>query len=294
MSQLMAEKSLEINDGDPGTYNNMGVTFLIQGDESAAIEKFKTAVKLESTNYPANMNLGYVALNSGDYPLAQQSFAAALSTQPGSLDAKLGLAVAARGLGEFKQAGDLYDEVIATDPTFEAAYFNASTLNERYTKDFAKALKYLQMYVDSKAGALSPTHDVFARIERVNQAKTAEEARIEAEKANKREEEERQKRNEELLKGLATRIAEYKAKLEASASCIDPAFKEEVGMVFEQATMVVDSGEASMAADVQTLLDGYTPLIDEQVAGCAGGGAAPATPPAEGAPAEEAPAEPTP
>ena len=49
----------------------MGVTYLIQGDEPAAIEKFKTAIKLDSTNFESNMNLGYVALNSGDYALAK-------------------------------------------------------------------------------------------------------------------------------------------------------------------------------------------------------------------------------
>ena len=129
-------------------------------------------------------------------------------------------------------------------------------------------------------------------MEAVNKAKADEEARVAAEKQRQKEEEERQRRNEELLKGIATRITEYKTKLETNKACIDPAFAEEVGMVFEQAQMVVDGGEASMAADVQTLLDGYTPLIDEQAAACAGGGA-PAPAPADGepAPAEEPPAE---
>mgnify|MGYP003884343961 CR=1 FL=1 len=300
MSQLMAEKSLELNDGDPGTYNNMGVTYLIQGDEPQAIEKFKTAVKLDSENYPANMNLGYVALNSGDYQLADTAFTGALATQPGSIDAKLGKAVALRGLEDHKGSGTLYDDIIEQDPQNEAAYFNAATLHERYTKDFGKALKYLQAFIDAKAGTISPTHDVFARMERVKQAKAEEDARIEAEKQRKREEAEREKRNKELLANLASVITTYQGKMSSNASCIDPMLVEEVGMVLEQAQMVVDAEEVSMAADVQTLLDGYTPLVDEAVDNCAaGGGAAPAEEaPAEGVdgtdgepPTEEAPAE---
>ncbi len=303
MSQLMAEKSLELNDGDPGTYNNMGVTYLIQGDESAAIEKFKTAVKLDSKNYPSNMNLGYVALNSGDYQLADTAFSAALESQPGSVDAKLGKAVALRGLGDHKASGTLYDEIIDQDPQVEAAYFNAATLHERYTKDFGKALKYLQSFIDAKAGTISPTHEVFARMQRVESAKAEEDARIAAEKQRKKEEEERARRNKELLASISGVITEYQGKMSTNANCIDPMLVEEIGMVFEQAQMVVDAEEVSMAADVQTLLDGYTPLVDDAIANCPAGGAAPAPEegaegaegeaPAEGeeAPAEEAPAE---
>ena len=215
----------------------------------------------------------------------------ALSAKPGSLDAKLGLAVAARGNGEYKQAEQLYDEIIDADPQMEAAYFNAATLHEKYTKDFAKALKYLQAYVDSQAGNLSPTHEVFAAMERVKAAKAEEDARIAAEKQRKKEEEERRKRNEELLKSLAETIATYKGKMDTNASCIDPALSEELGLVFEQASMVVEAEEVSMAADVQTLLDGYLPLIDDAIANCAGGGAAPEEG-AEGAEGgDEAPAE---
>lgn len=38
MSQLCAEKARTLKEGDPGLYNNMGVTYLLQGDEISAIE----------------------------------------------------------------------------------------------------------------------------------------------------------------------------------------------------------------------------------------------------------------
>ena len=42
LSQLCAEKALALRDTDPGIYNNMGVTFLIQEDEPAASRSSRT------------------------------------------------------------------------------------------------------------------------------------------------------------------------------------------------------------------------------------------------------------
>jgi len=284
MSQLTAEKALALNDGDPGVYNNMGVTYLLQGDEPAAIEKFKTAVKLDSKNFESNMNLGFTALNSGDYNLAHTSFVAATDTNPGSLDAKLGLAVALRGTKDYKAAGDLYDEIIDADSSNRAAYFNAATLHQNYTKDFAKALKYLQAYVDAHAGQVSPSDEVFALMQLVNEAKAEEDEKKRLEAEKKKAEEERKRRNKELLTEMATIISNTQTKLNANTHCLDAGSVEEVGMVLEQAQMVVDAEEADMAQDIKTLLDAYVPALDDAIAGCEP--AAPEAPPEEAAPAE--------
>lgn len=280
LSQLTAEKALELNEGDPGVYNNMGVTYLIQGDEPAAIEKFKTAIKLQSTNFESNMNLGFVALNSGDYTLAKTCFDAATQSNPASLDAKLGLAVASRGMNDYKAAGDLYDQILAVDPQYDAAYFNAAILHEKYTKDFPRATKYLQSFIDAKAGTIPPTHEVFARMENVKAAQAAEEERkrIEAEKIAA--EKERQKRNEELLANMATVITDARGKLTQHASCLDAGSVEEVTALLDQAQTVVDSKEVDMAADIQSLLDAYLPALNDAIAACGGGAPAPAPAPA--------------
>jgi tetratricopeptide (TPR) repeat protein len=268
MSQLTAKKALELNEGDPGVYNNMGVTYLLQGNESAAIEKFKTAIKLDSTNYESNMNLGFTALNSGDYTLALSSFQAAITTNPSSLDAKLGLAVSTRGIRDFKLAGQLYDEIIDANPQSEAAYYNAATLHEKYTKDFGKAQKYLQAYIDAHAGEISPTHEVFALMERVNQAKAEEDEKKRLEAERKQAEIDRQKRNEQLLKDMSLVITETQAKLARNLKCIDPGSVEEVGMILEQAAMVVEMEEIDMAGDIKQLLDMYVPAVDGAIEGC--------------------------
>lgn len=293
MSQLTAEKALELNDGDPGVYNNMGVTHLLQANEAAAIEKFKTAITLDSQNFEANMNLGYVALNSGDYDLALTCFEAATAANPASNEAKLGLAVARRGVNDYKSAAELYDTIIASDPTNTAAYFNAATLHEFYTKDFAKAAKYLNAFKDAHAGSISPTHEVFARMQRVEQARAAEEERKRQEAERKRLEEERRKRNEQLLTEMATLIADTQGLLDTHGTnpeCLDPMQVEEYTMVLEQAKMVVDAKDVDMAGDIRTLLDGYIPPLLDHIASnpaCGGGGdAVPEEEPGEPAPEE--------
>jgi tetratricopeptide (TPR) repeat protein len=286
MSLLCAEKALELNDGQPSIYNNRALTFLQQENEPKAIENLKTAIKLDSKNYEANMNLGFIALNSGDYILAHTSFTAALETQEGSLDAKLGLAVVNRGLNDYDTSDKLYAQIIEADPKRDIVYFNAAILHERYTRNFKQALKYLQGYVDSHAGKISPNDQVFERIARVNKAQAAEVERKRLEDERKRQEAERNRRNMELLKSMADLIASIEIKLSTQAQCFDPMFAEEVSMILEQAKMVVEMEDADLAADIKTMLDAYIPTVDDSVANCDGGGAAP---PAEGGDTEAAP-----
>jgi Tfp pilus assembly protein PilF len=273
----------------------MALTYLQQENESKAIENLKTAIKLDSKNYEANMNLGFIALNSGDYQLAHLSFTAALDTNDASLDAMLGLAVASRGMTDFDAADKLYSRIIEADPDGEVAYFNASILHERYTRNFKLALKYLQMYVDNHAGQVSPSHEVFAAIERVNEAQAAEAERKRQEEERKRQEEERKRRNIELLKNMSDLIGSMEEKLSTKPECFDPMFVEEVSMILEQAKMVVEMEDADLASDIQTMLDAYVPTVDDSVTNCspAGVGGLDATG-EEGVPAEgeaDAPAE---
>ncbi len=316
MSQLCAEKAKTLKDGDPGIYNNMGLTYLKQGDEPAAIAEFQTAIKLDPDNPEANMNLGYVALNSGDFPLALGCFKAVVNKDPGNVDALLGLAVAQRGTKDLEGAARTYDTLIDIVPASNRlAYFNAATLHEKYTKDYKKAQKYLDAFIDGNAGNLSPSDEVFDRKKRVEESQAAEEAR-------KKEEDDRKKRAEELKKKQLAQLDNLKTSLAAfnklikSASC--PAVVEmdmlgDFQMIAEQAQVVIDAEELDMAGDMITMIDQFTPMVNELVPFCggstggdeggddaggedAGGDDAPAPEeaPAEGgdeAPAEEAPAE---
>ncbi len=293
MSQLCAEKALGYNAGDVGTYNNMGVTSLQQGDEPEAIEKFKTALKLSAKNFEANMNLGWVALNSGDYKLAEGAFILATEADAKNVDAMMGLAISKRGVADFKAAGELYDKVISFSPDGRAAYYDAAILHEYYTKDFARAQKYLQTYIDTHQGAVSPTDEIFQRMERINLAKQKEQDRIDLIAAGKKLEQERIDRAKQQLKEVATAVAETKVKIDANKGCLDPGMVEEMVMVLEQGQMIVDAEEYEMAVDIKQLLDAYIPQVDEGIlVMCTGltpeGEPAPVEPAPEGTPTEGA------
>lgn len=275
LSQLAAEKALALNDADPGLYNNMGVTLMIQGNEPAAIEKFQTAIKLSERHFEANMNLGTIALNSGDYARAKECFERALSSNGTDTSALMGMAVALRGVKDYKTAGDLYDEIIDANPELRAAYFNASILYEKYVKDFSKAKKYLDAYRKAFEGQVSPTDEVFARAEsiRVAEEAVAEQKRIEAER--KRAEEERQARNAALLSTVAETIVAMGDKLRTFEACLDAGSVEEVGLILEQAQFVVDSEDADLAPDINQILQSYAEALDAATVDCEPGSSAP-------------------
>lgn len=290
MAELLSQKAMSMMEAqDPGVLNNLGVADLVQGDEAAAIEQFKAALELTPNAFEPNINLGFIALNSGDYQLAFDSLTRAVDADPTSLDAQLGLAVANRGLGEFDAADRLYSDIIKSDPSYELAYFNAATLHQKYTRNYNKAIKYLEAYIDEQGPGIAGDNPAFAQMEAVRAAKAEEVRRQEEEAARLRAEEERRRRNEELLSSMSGTITEYQGKFSANSGCLDEGVTMEGEMILEQAQMVVDAQDAGMAADIQMLLEGYIPAWDEAIAGCAGG-AAPA--PTDEAPApEEAPAE---
>lgn len=283
MARLTADKAASLMETrDPGLLNNEGVAALLQGDEPGAIALFKEALALHPTNFEANLNLGFIALNSGDYALAMETLSKATQADPTSLDAKLGLAVAYRGMSDYDRADALYAEIIRADRTYDVAYFNAATLHEKYTRNYNKAIKYLEQYIDVHAGQLASDDPVYAAMERVRSSRAAEEARAAELAERRRLEEERRQRNAELLASMASAVSGYQAKFAANSACLDEGMKMEGEMILEQAQMVVEAQDADLAADIQMLLDGYTPLWDEAIAGCEGG-----APPAPEEPAPE-------
>jgi tetratricopeptide (TPR) repeat protein len=268
MSQLCAEKALALDDGNADIYNTMAITYLDQSNEPAAIEKLQMARKLNPNNFEAAMNLGFVALNSGDYVLANGCFESAIKARPSDSDAMLGLAVASRGLKDYDKAQGLYDDILKAHPNHEIAYFNASILNEKYTKDFNKAISYLDAFIESQQGSLSPSHIVFQRKDRVLASKTAEDARKEAQAQARRDEEDRVKRNLQTLKGMVGFVEGLETKMVVASECLGEDSVDEVMMIIEQAKMIIEMGEASMASDIQMMLDTYAPYVDEAYTMC--------------------------
>jgi tetratricopeptide (TPR) repeat protein len=278
MSLLCSDKARTLNDGDPGIYVNMGVTYLAKGDQPAAIKEFKTALKLAPAQPEANLNLGWLAANSGDYQLAHGAFTIVVEAQPGNVDALLGLAIAQRGHDadgdgdkDVKQAAKTYDRIIDIDAKNEAAYFNAATLHQHNTQDFKRALKYLDTFVKVNEGALSPTHEVFERRTSVLASQQQDEDRKAEEARLVKEAEERKQRQIAQLKELQSRANVLASSIESMRNCefaMETGMIDQGDMVVEQAMMVVEANEYSMAIDMLMFMDQLDVYMPENIDGC--------------------------
>jgi len=78
------------------------------------------------------------------------------------------------------------------------------------------------------------------------------------------------KRDRDVLGSLNGQIQGLASKVAANKKCIDADSQEEIGMVLEQAQMVIEADETSMAGDIQTMLTAYESAVDDAIAGCGG------------------------
>jgi tetratricopeptide (TPR) repeat protein len=299
MSLLCAEKARTFNEGDAGITNNMGVTHLAKGDEAAAIEQFKAAVEKDPTNVEANLNLGFLAVNSGDYGLALRSFEPVIKKQPSNLDAQIGYAIALRGNKKYDEAAAIYEALLKKDATNRMVVFNASTLHEKYRKDFDKADKILQTYKASSP-SLATDPELGERIAAIEKSKEIERQRQEEIARKKKEQEERDARNAKLLGDLAAAVGQLEADIkDACVAAASPEIVEMAMMTLEQVKPVIEAKDTDSAPDMKTFVDDIKAQVDAIKSTCAGAAPAPdagtPAPDAGGAtPAPETPAAPTP
>lgn len=274
MSLLCSEKAKALDAADGGGFNNMAITYLALGEEELAIAELTKALEADPDHFEANLNLGYIALNSGDYPRALTTLEKAAAVKPGDELARKGLAIAYRGMKEYDKAEALYKEMTATSPGDATLFFNASTLHEFYTRDFDRAIAYLEAFVAKNA--VGSDHEVYKRMERVRATKAEEERRLAEEAERKRAEEERERRNAELLSAMGAKVEVFKAKVDANRACLGP-IADEADMLIEQANAVIETQDTGMAPDIQQMMDEYyAPMVDEAIATQCGGAPAPA------------------
>jgi len=267
---------------DAGILNNMGVTHLAMKDEGTAIVYFQEALKSDPTHPEANLNLGFIALNSGNYTFALERFEAVLQTQANSLDARIGKAVALRGTQEFGDAEKLYKQLLSNQSTAtKTVYFNASTLQAKYNKDYKEAETLLQTFKTN-----NPTDaDVNQRLTELSELQ-AEEARLAAEAAAKKKaEEERKKRQREKMNELKTATQTLDVAYKAMTGCpeaVESGMVEMAQMIVEQANMVIEADEIDMAGDMLPMISDTMSNLDMLKESCGGTPSAPV----DGAPTE--------
>ena len=129
------------------------------------------------------------------------------------------------------------------------AYFNAAALYEKYVKDYKKATKILDAFIDRNAGKITPDHKVFLLKERIAESQAIEEEREREEERKAKEAEERKKRQLAKLEELKAKVASLQGILDQYGECpmmVEMGGAEMGMMVLEQASMVIEAEEADM------------------------------------------------
>lgn len=126
-AKILLNKALE-RSNSASLYNNLGVAFMVEGDEPAALGNFKKALKADTNHQQALGNLGSLYMKGGDatraLPLLEQSYKAA----PGNLAVANNYAIALRLSGDLDGAGRIYDGILKADPKNVYALLNNAVL----------------------------------------------------------------------------------------------------------------------------------------------------------------------
>lgn len=100
----------------------------VKGDNAAAIEKLKTAVKIMPSHFDAQLSLGRAYFGSGDTENSVAAFRRAADLQPKSIKAKFFLATALERKGDSAAALDAYRELIKIAPNAADGYLGLGVL----------------------------------------------------------------------------------------------------------------------------------------------------------------------
>jgi len=99
---------------------NLAVALAAAGDEPAAIEAYRTALKLAPDDADALNNLAFLLLKHGEPREAEGLLRRAIELRPGFAQAQFNLAGAYELLGEWPRARDHFREAARLDPRYAA------------------------------------------------------------------------------------------------------------------------------------------------------------------------------
>jgi tetratricopeptide (TPR) repeat protein len=186
----------------------------------------------------------------------------------------MGLAIALRGSKDYEKADEIYVKLLKQDPKNRTLVYNAAILHEKYTKKFDKARKIYEDFQKAMGGALSPSDDVFARLEEVKKSEEAEKARLAKLEQERKEKEEREKRAMALITEMDTMVKSMEKDMaDPCVASNAPDVVEMTMMVLEQVKPVIETKDTSMANDMKTFLDDSKAQLDAAKSACQATGA---------------------
>lgn len=111
-AKLLLLRAIEKGEPRAAILNNYGLTLLAEGDELAAVEQFKKALRLDESHAEANANLGAHYAKGGDWKKALPRLEAAWNSGRQDTTIANNYALALKGEGEFEKARKIFEETM--------------------------------------------------------------------------------------------------------------------------------------------------------------------------------------
>ena len=162
-STALFSHALAVTGANTVALNNLGNTFLGQGQTEEAIAHFTTAIELNPRHARALNNLGVALAKNGDSNAAVAYYRKALQVTPAYAEAHNNLGAALRSQGKYAAAIAHYTRALQIKPRYDAAHYNLG-LTYLHTgrislavRHFRKALVFNPHNIAAKGGLHTAT-----------------------------------------------------------------------------------------------------------------------------------------
>ncbi|MDX9731383.1 MAG: hypothetical protein RBT63_06390 [Bdellovibrionales bacterium] len=111
-AKLLLARAIEKGEPRAAILNNYGLMLLAEGDEDAAVEQFKKALRLDERHAEASANLGSYYAKGGDWRKALPRLEVAWNAGRQDSSIANNYAITLRGLGENEKSRRIFDEAV--------------------------------------------------------------------------------------------------------------------------------------------------------------------------------------
>jgi tetratricopeptide (TPR) repeat protein/2-polyprenyl-3-methyl-5-hydroxy-6-metoxy-1,4-benzoquinol methylase len=115
------------------------------GDQEAAIEGYKQAIKIEPNHANAYFNMGCALVEMGDLEAAIESYKQAIKIEPSHANAYFNMGITLTAKGDLMAAVESYMRAIKIKPDFSGAYNNIGIILGRVT--FTKSMPEISAFI---------------------------------------------------------------------------------------------------------------------------------------------------
>lgn len=143
-SRTLFAHALEATAGNAVAHNNLGNALLEEGQTEAAINHYRSALRIDPNYAKAHMNLGNAFMKVGSVDEAVKHYVASIGINPLDAKAHNNLAVAFTAQGRFSDSHSHLQEALRLDPNYADAYNNLGAVYRKQGQVENAAKCYLE------------------------------------------------------------------------------------------------------------------------------------------------------